>query len=121
MRLVLFLLGWVVTVAGFWWTVWRLSRNWHSLGLGLARACLRSFAVSLALAPTGIVAGLVGFPCPASAAIVAFALDGWSAPETKQNRNSALILFFSFWLVAFLIAMFRFLWIYDRRKTEVVA
>jgi hypothetical protein len=77
--------------------------------------------VSLALAPTGIVAGLIGFPCPASAAIIASAVNGWSAPETKQNRDTALILFFSFWLVAFLIAMFRFLWIYDRRKTEIGA
>jgi len=118
---VLFFLGWAVTIAAFWWAVWRLSRNWQSLGLGLARACLRSLAVSLALAPTGIVAGLVGFPCPASAAIVATALAGWSAPETKQNRDTALFLFLSFWFIAFLIAMFRFLWIYDRRKKPVGA
>ena len=77
--------------------------------------------MSVALAPTGIAAGLVGFPCPASMAIIANALERWSAPETKQNRDTALILFFSFWLVAFLIAMFRFLWIYDRRKTKIVA
>src|ERR1051326_9206734 len=121
MSAVLLLLGWAVTIVAFWWTAWRLSRNWGSLGLGLARACLRSFAVSLALAPTGIVAGLVGFPFPASAAIIAIALGGWSAPETKQNRDAALVLFFSFWLIAFLVAMFRFLWIYDRRTTKVGA
>jgi hypothetical protein len=41
--------------------------------------------------------------------------------KTKQNRDAALVLFFSFWLIAFLIAMFRFLWIYDRRTTKVGA
>jgi hypothetical protein len=117
----LFLLAWAAAVAGFWWAVWRVSRNWRSLGLGFARACLRSFAVSVALAPTGIAAGLVGFPCPASAAIIAYALDGWSAPESKQNHDTALVLFFSFWLIAFLIAVIRFLWIYDRRRTELRA
>ena len=121
MNVSLFLLGWAVGVGGFWLVIWRLSRSWQSLSLGLVRALFRSFAVSLALAPTGIVAGYVGFPCPASAAIIAFALGGWGAPESKQNRNNALILFFSFWLIAFLIAMFRFLWIYDRRRTEFSA
>jgi hypothetical protein len=121
MRPALFLLGWAAAVSVFWWAVWRVSRNWKSLGLGLARACLRSLAVSVALAPTGIVAGLVGFPCPASAAIIAYALDRWSAPETRQNRDTALLLFFSFWLIACLIAIVRFLWIYDRRRTEVRA
>ena len=87
MSAVLLLLGWAVTIVAFWWTAWRLSRNWGSLGLGLARACLRSFAVSLALAPTGIVAGLVGFPCPASAAIIAIALGGWSAPENQTESR----------------------------------
>ncbi len=119
MKGALFLLGWLVSVAAFWWVAWRLTRGWQSLGWGLARALLRSFAVSLALAPTGIAAGLVGFPYPASAQIIGCVLYGWNAPETKQNRDTALFLFLGFWLVAFLIAMFRFLWIYDRQRSGV--
>jgi hypothetical protein len=122
MQAALFLLVWAIGVAAFWVGVWRLSRSWQSLGLGLARALLRSFAVSLALAPTAIAAGLVGFPCPASAAIIAYAIDGqWGNREIKENLDTAFICFFAFWLFAFLIAAFRFLWIYDRRKTQTGA
>lgn len=116
MRGVLFLFGWALGVGAFWWLAWWISRSWQSLSLGLARAFIRSFAVSLAFAPTAIVGGWVGFPCPASAAILLFLMDGWGGPESTYNRGTALFLFFGFWSIAFLIAAFRFLWIYDRRK-----
>lgn len=119
---VFFLIGWAVGVGGFWFLIWRVSRNWHSLGPGLARALARSFAVSMVLAPTGIVAGYVGFPFPASAAIIGYAVFGqWRDRGAKQNLDAALACFFAFWLIAFLISMFRFLWVYDRRKKELGA
>jgi hypothetical protein len=71
----------------------------------------------MALAPTGISAGYVGFPFPASAAIIAYAFDGrWSDRGVQQNVRVAFTCFFLFWGVAFLLGMFRFLWLYDRRQ-----
>src|SRR5437868_3466493 len=106
------LLIWFVGVIILWVLVWVFTRKWQSLGAGLARAFLRSFAVAMALAPTGISAGYVGFPFPASAALISYALDGhWNEGGAQQNIRLALCCFFIFWGAGFLIAMFRFLWL----------
>jgi hypothetical protein len=110
------LLIWFLGVIILWALIWLLTRKWQSLGAGLLRAFLRSFAVTMALAPTGIVAGYVGFPAPASAALIGYALDGhWEDRGVQQNVRVAFTCFFVFWGVSFLIAAFRFLWLYDRR------
>lgn len=109
---------WVLGVVTFWILVWKLTRKWQSLGLGLARALLRSLAVALAFAPTAISAGYVGFPFPASAALIAYAMDShWGERAVKESVSVALHCFFVFWLLAFLIAIFRFAWVYDHRSS----
>lgn len=69
--------------------VWFLTRRLgvgREAGLGsrLTRMGLRCLALSLAFAPTGIVAGYVGLPFPASAVVVA-----WLLAPAKDRQNYA--------------------------------
>jgi hypothetical protein len=104
MRPALFI--WLFGVVAFWVLVWLVTRNWQSSALGVLRAALRSFAVSLALAPTAISAGYVGFPAPASAVILYYPFDtNRGNPGLIANTRFAVVCFFLFWGVCFMISL----------------
>ncbi len=105
---------WLLLVIAFWVLIWKLTRNWQSLPLGIARALLRTLAIAVALSPTVIVAGYVVLPWLATAAIFFYAFDGhWS--EVQRQVRQSLFHFFTFWAISFLIAVTLFLWKYYRR------
>jgi hypothetical protein len=107
---------WLFGVIAFWVLVWLATRRWQTLGLGITRVLFRTFAASLALAPTAIVAGYVGLPAPASLVILSYPFDSNRGhPGLVANTNRAIVCFFVFWAITFLISAFRFLWVYDRR------
>jgi len=105
------LLIWLFGVIAFWVLAWRITRDWRSPTLGVLRALLRSLAVSMALAPTGISAGYVGFPAPASAVIVSYPFDTHrDAPGLIANTRFAVVCFFVFWAICFSISLVSFCW-----------
>jgi phosphatidylserine synthase len=112
MRVELFM--WFIGVVVFWIIIWRVTKNWSSPTLGVVRAAVRSFAVSLALAPTGISAGYVGFPAPASAVILSYLFDTHrDNPGLIANIRFAVVCFLVFWAVGFFISLALF---YRRQK-----
>jgi hypothetical protein len=113
------LLIWLFGVIAFWVLAWRITKNWRSPTLGVLRAVLRSFAVSIALAPTGISAGYVGVPAPASAVILSYPFDTYrDAPGLIANTRFAVVCFFVFWAVCFTISLLSFYWWQKRHEPE---
>jgi hypothetical protein len=115
MRSALFIwLVWLFGVVAIWILIWQISKNWQSPKLGILRAVLRSLAVSLALAPTVLSAGYVGFPAPASVVILSYPFDtNRGNPGLVANTRFAVICFFIFWGACFLISLALF---YRRKK-----
>ena len=85
---------WLVAVVTIWVLAWTFTRSWQSLGLGMARALIRTLAVALAVTPTVIVAGYVVVPLPATLAILSYAVRGhWAERSIKEAVHRAVFFF----------------------------
>ena len=113
MATILAILAWLTAVVAFWILARRRTRKWQSLELGLPRAFVRSLAVSLALAPTGVA--YVPLPVPATLALLAYTFsDNWSGRH--EAIRFSLVCFLVFWAIAFTISLLWFLWRYDQKR-----
>jgi len=114
------LLIWILGVLAFLIFVFWVTRKWRSLKFAVARALLRTFAVSLVFAPAPIVAGYVGFVLPASAVILSYPFDNHRGDSgLVDNTVRAVWWFFCFWGFWFCVSLVLILWRpsrYERSK-----
>ena len=100
------LLMWLLFVVAIWLVIWFVTQNWQLGWLGILRAGLRSFAVSLAFAPTAISTGMLAIPCPASAVILSYPFDSNRGDrDLLANTHTAIFCFFVFWGICFAISL----------------
>ena len=86
----------------FWFVAKIVSVNWASP----ARAFIRSLSIAIAFAPTGIVAGWVGFPAPASLVLIGhlFEKEPYDVGYLKNLRFAA-VCFGAFWFATLIVCL----------------
>jgi hypothetical protein len=99
-------LSWLLGVGCLWAFVFWITAAWKSPGLCLARAFLRSFSVSVALAPTAVKAGFVAFLAPASLVIISYPFDSHRGDAGLiANTVYAMHCFLIFWAIGFCVSL----------------